>query len=337
MKLQKLHKDYAGTLKEGFDFLKSETSRIFWGSYKTKIVAFFALLGAYHFTKRLISVASFSSRLLFQRRLDLLQRYGQNSYVMITGAAQGIGKTWAKRFIEMGFNLVIIDIDDSKLRATEKELLELSPKAKIVTLVIDLSQIESHISRILTATENLDISILVNNAGLFRYGPFDSIDKNDMLQIARVNTIAPLLLTREFIGRLRNRSKRSAIINMSSLSGIYPPRYFAVYAGTKSFLRYFSFCIEQENRDKIDVLNVAPGFVATQMTKLTVSWKAITTEECVDGALRDLGRTSETMGSWKHAVFAKILGQKPSPLGDVLLNPIYMDLDALHHKSPKSE
>ena len=319
---------YFGYLKAGADFLVKESTRFTKSSYYSKIVTFFALLGAYHFTKSVISLGSFSLHLLFRRRMGLLERYGPNSYVLITGAAQGIGKAYATRFIQMGFNLVIIDKDIHTLKATEKELQQLSPTAKVISLVLDLSQIETNISTILSATEKLDISIVINDAGKVAFGPFEHINRAEMIQMTRVNVLAPLILTREFIGRLRNRSKRSAIITMSSFFGVYPSKHFAAYAATKAFLRFLSLSIEQENRDKIDCLVVTPGLVATQMTHLSPSWKTITPEECVDGVLRDLGRRNETMGNWKQVTAAGLLHQMPNVVTDTVIDLTYIDLQA---------
>jgi hypothetical protein len=56
------------------------------------------------------------------RRLDLAKRYGLGSWVFVTGAANGIGLEYCNKFAELGFNLIMVDIDQNALDKAKKHL-----------------------------------------------------------------------------------------------------------------------------------------------------------------------------------------------------------------------
>mmetsp|Transcript_6645 Transcript_6645/g.5753 ORF Transcript_6645/g.5753 Transcript_6645/m.5753 type:complete len:90 (+) Transcript_6645:61-330(+) len=65
-------------------------------------------------------------RIFLSPKIDILHRYGKNSFVFITGAANGIGKEYAKHFANTGFNLILIDKDKKGLKTTKEELENLN-------------------------------------------------------------------------------------------------------------------------------------------------------------------------------------------------------------------
>jgi len=80
---------------------------------------------------------------LIKKRTDLLEKYGEGSYVVITGSSDGIGLGYAKYLAEAGFNLVCISRSAEKLKEKEKEIREYAKQRKdlkIVNIVKDFSE-----------------------------------------------------------------------------------------------------------------------------------------------------------------------------------------------------
>ena len=81
-----------------------------------------------------------------------------------------------------------------------------------------------------------------------------------------MNIGSQILLTRHLIHQIRSRTKKGAIINLSSVTSLHPLPGFAIYGAAKCFNDYFSRAIGEEYKGELDVLSVQPGWVATPMT-----------------------------------------------------------------------
>lgn len=127
------------------------------------------ILGIYTMLNAVISVGFYVYKTYIRKPKDLKATYGQGSWVVITGPTAGIGEEFARQFSKNGFNLVLIGRSKEKLEETEKMLKEENPSKQfqIKSIQADLSQsIEPKFYEdIYKQVENLDISILVNNAG----------------------------------------------------------------------------------------------------------------------------------------------------------------------------
>jgi short-subunit dehydrogenase len=124
--------------------------------------------------------------------------------------------------------------------------------------------------------KDLDISILINNAGLNYRGEFNKVASAQLLEMTIVNTYPYVLLTKKLLDKLtkRDNAKRSALINVSSGLGMYPAPYDGVYSATKAFERFWSEALNFEAKYEklpLDVLTVHPGYVATNNARLETS------------------------------------------------------------------
>jgi short-subunit dehydrogenase len=96
----------------------------------------------------------------------------------------------------------------------------------------------------------LDVSLLVNSAGLYDVGLFENISEEAHLNEVNVNVIAPVRITRKFVPLLLDHTnkttKRCGIINISSFAGLIVCPTSAVYSATKAALYMFSRCLQAE-------------------------------------------------------------------------------------------
>lgn len=140
----------------------------------------------------------------------------------------------------------------------------------------------------LESVRDVDISILVNNVGMYLNNiSFETQTSTELLNMISMNIASQVLLTRHLITQIKNRKQKGAIISLSSVTSIKPLGGFAIYGAAKSFNDYFSQAIGEEYKGQIDLLSLKPGWVDTPMTS---SYKKkplqITPEECADGALK---------------------------------------------------
>lgn len=192
------------------------------------------------------------------------EKYGP--WALVTGASSGIGKQFAKQIAELGLNVVLIARSNQKLFLLEKEIMsEYDVKVKVI--VANLTT-EKDIDTVKNETSDLEIGLLVNNAGREDSNHFLKIPTEKHLQTIDLNIKAPLLLTHHFGEKMTER-KKGGIITMSSIVAFQGVPYIANYAGTKAYDLIFSEGIAAEfKKYNIDVLAVTPGFTKTNLASV---------------------------------------------------------------------
>ena len=221
---------------------------------------------------------------------------------LITGASTGIGAAFARKLAARGRNVLLVARSEDKLIALCNELGRLtSIRAQYVAL--DLQQPDAG-AQLFEETQKreLEIEMLINNAGFGSMGDFTKLDLDRELEIIQLNVRALVDLTHRFIGPMRER-KRGTIINVASTAGFQGVPYMATYAATKAFVLSFSEAIAEENRSHgIHVMALCPGVTETNFFEASKidrpPMRTIqTAEEVVDAALRGLARQKTVLVS----------------------------------------
>ena len=146
---------------------------------------------------------------------DLLNMAGKTA--IITGAANGIGKAIAKRFAEAGSNLILIDKDKEGLTALSDSFKENG--VKVDCFSFDLSRKES-IDEFWDKIEGSKVNILVNNAGVYPFKKFLSLDYSYLEKIMQINLYSILWMCQNMI---KKRGKKGGtIVNFGSIEAIMP-------------------------------------------------------------------------------------------------------------------
>ena len=109
------------------------------------------------------------------------------------------------------------------------------------------------------------MSILVNNVGLDAFDPLRNISSKQIADLVNVNVLTTTQMSALLLHQLRQRKKKSAIINVGSFAGVIPTYYWSVYGGTKAFVNCFSEVLNMEEPN-IDVMCLNPNEVQTNMT-----------------------------------------------------------------------
>ena len=214
---------------------------------------------------------------------------------LITGASSGIGAAFARKLAARGRNVLLVARSEDKLIALCNELGRLT-SIRAQYLAIDLQQPDAG-AQLLEETQKreLEIDMLINNAGFGSMGDFGKLDLNRELEMIELNVRALVDLTHRFIGPMRDR-KRGTIINVASTAAFQPVPYMATYAATKAFVLSFSEALWEENRlHGVHVMALCPGVTETNFFQASAidrpPMRTIqTAEEVVETALRALDR-----------------------------------------------
>ena len=167
------------------------------------------------------------------------------SYVVITGAAGGVGKAFAQECASRGWDLLITDIREDKLKPLS-EGLEREHNINVISMPCDLTNAEARenfweqINRL-----GLKFHMLVNVAGGDLEGMFNERSPKELTMMIRLNIEATVLMTRQVL-QYRDKTRVLRVINVSSLAGYYPMPVKAVYAASKRFILDFTLALNQE-------------------------------------------------------------------------------------------
>ena len=219
------------------------------------------------------------------------RKYGK--WTLITGASKGIGLEFSRQIAAQELNVVLVARSENSLLQLASSIESDYPvKTRIVTA--DLTEVDG-IARLLEATADLDIGLLVNNAGREDSGPFLRIPIDDSIKTIDLNIKVPLQLTRHFAAKMQARGKGGILI-MSSIVAFQGVPNIANYAASKAYDLVFAEGIAAELKvSNIDVLSVNPGFTQSELSPdinfdgLPV--KPMSADIVVRAALNDLGKS----------------------------------------------
>ena len=181
---------------------------------------------------------------------------------LITGASSGIGLELARLLAANGHRLIIVARDSERLK-TVAEQLESDHSVPVTWHAKDLSEPGAADELWATIDQSGDsVGILVNNAGIGLYGPFQDQSVDEARRMQMINVVALTTLTRLALpGMLARHSGR--ILNVASMVGYQPggPR-MAVYYATKSYVLSFSKGLARElDGSGVSVTALSPGLV----------------------------------------------------------------------------
>jgi len=184
---------------------------------------------------------------------------------VVTGASKGIGAAIAKAFAAEGASIVV-NYASSKAGADTVVAAIEAAGGKAVAVRGDVSKVAEAEGIIHAAIKNYGrLDILVNNSGVYEYGPIDAITSDQFHRIFDVNVLGLLLITQAAVKHL---GEGGSIINIGSgVSRITPPNS-AVYAGSKAAVDAITGVLSHElGPKKIRVNSVNPGMVETEGTQ----------------------------------------------------------------------
>jgi short-subunit dehydrogenase len=188
----------------------------------------------------------------------------KEKYALVTGASSGIGYELAKLFAEDGKNIVVVARNQDRLEKLKTEI-EKKSGAKVIVLVKDLSKPNAP-QEIFSELEkkNINVDVLVNNAGFPVHGKFAETDLKEELDMIQVNITSLTHFTKLFVKKMVE-NKSGWILNVSSTAGFAPFPLFSIYAATKAYVLSFSEAIANELQGTgVSVTCLCPGVTDTR-------------------------------------------------------------------------
>ncbi len=185
-------------------------------------------------------------------------------WVLITGASQGIGCEFARLFASTGWHLVLVARDEARLRQVADELTA-RHGITVKTLAKDLSRLAAA-QEIFDELQRaqIDISILINNAGFGYQGPFARLELQRHLDLVQVNITSLAQLTHLFVKPMLVRGN-GRILNVASTAAFLPGPYMGMYYASKAFVLSFSSALAEELAGSgVTVTALCPGITRSE-------------------------------------------------------------------------
>ena len=273
----------------------------------------------------------FLNRHFIMSELNLLERYGKNSYVMITGPSSGQGYHFTKEFAKRGFNLFLIG--SKRTTNVIKELNSLYPTIKIIFIEKDFRKAfePTFFNIIIDKIESINgnISILINNvAHRSAWAPYHTMPDKLINDTIVVGTIVQSRLTHIVIPYFIKRKENNAIINITAqcivptygfgeiLGSEISVPFLSVYEAANAFGYYQTNSLIKEYEKykyKIDFLNIMPGAVLTENTQyLKNTIFNIKVDRFVSNIMKLVGNVNGTSyGYWGHEFSILLINMFP--------------------------
>lgn len=248
------------------------------------------------------------------------------AYALVTGAASGMGRLYARRLACMGYNVIIVDINAERLAETGSLVREdvdamslpedVAARFSMIAIVQDLSlpdAADSVFSR--TEEEGCEVEVLVNNAGLMYCQGIAETSERMLSLIMAVHMTTPLMLCRKYVNGMKSRGC-GYILNISSLAAwmIWPG--IGMYGSTKRFVKDYSRELRIECCNTgVSVTNAYFGAVDTPLVPLKESLRRLAR------GLRVMIRPEKAVDKALKAMFRRRKGVMPG-----LLNKIFRPL-----------
>ncbi len=184
---------------------------------------------------------------------------------LVTGGSRGIGRAIATTLARAGADLVLsYRVREAEARETARAIEAVG--RRVVVVQADVARADDIDRLIATAQKQVgDVSVLVNNAGIIRPQPVESITAQDWHELIAANLTSVFLATQAVLPAMR-AARWGRIINLSSvaaqLGGVVGPHYAASKAGLHGLTHSYAALLAREG---ITVNTIAPALIATEM------------------------------------------------------------------------
>ncbi|AZV79041.1 SDR family oxidoreductase [Parasedimentitalea marina] len=182
---------------------------------------------------------------------------GQN--IVVTGATSGLGLALVERLLASGFQPVLTGRNGDKVARAAADLGVPGYQMDVA----DAGSIQRVSAQIIADLGPIDG--LINNAGIWLEGDFDTYSAEQIQRVIDTNTTGTILTTHAFLPEMLNR-RSGTIINTVSTGALYCRKLISVYSASKWAIRGFTGCMEVECAPKgVRVMGFYPGKIATSM------------------------------------------------------------------------
>jgi 3alpha(or 20beta)-hydroxysteroid dehydrogenase len=197
------------------------------------------------------------------KKLEELNMKLQNKVAIITGAAQGMGATHARKFVEEGAKVVITDIN---LEAAQKLADELGSNA--IALKLNVSKADNW-KEVVEKTEEKfgPVTVLVNNAGIGIFKPLEELTEEDFRLTFEIDELGVFLGMKTVVPSMK-KANGGSIVNISSVDGLVSAPTAIAYSASKHAVTGMTKGAAAElGQFGIRVNSVHPGVIESPMAE----------------------------------------------------------------------
>lgn len=190
----------------------------------------------------------------------------EGKIAIVTGAAQGIGRTIAESLAEGGADVAVADMDPGRAQDTADAVKKLGRRALIVKVnVAEWDGVKAMTDHVLQEWGQIDI--LVNNAGITRDGLLVRMKEEDWNLVLQVNLTGTFHCIKAVMQAM-TKQRYGRIVNIASIVGAMGNAGQANYAASKAAVIGLTKTVAREYASRSVTVNaVAPGFIDTAMTQ----------------------------------------------------------------------
>ena len=209
---------------------------------------------------------------------------------LVTGASSGIGRAFAYRLAELGYDLAVVARREHLLVQIKQELEE-RHSISVQVLPLDLT-LSSHRQKLYEQVPQVDL--LVNNAGIGWITPFVDMKVEEVRSILELNVVAVTEIAHFYLQTMVER-KRGEMVIVASTAAFQPIPYFAIYGATKGYDYLLGVALHAEYKPfGVHVLTLCPGPTYTEFGRghmdldKAIGRLGMTAEKVVEAALLGL-------------------------------------------------
>jgi uncharacterized protein len=192
-------------------------------------------------------------------------KYGP--WAIVTGGSAGIGKSYATELAGIGLNVALIGRNQVNLEKAKAEIIA-NHSVEVRIISADLNT-EEGIVRVIEQTSDLEVGLLINNAGNAFVHSFLGVAEDKLTSNLTLNLIAPLKLTHH-LGRKMEIRGGGGVIFLSSMAGYQGISKMSTYSAEKAFILTLGESLYFElKKQGIDVMVVSPGATDTDLGRNT--------------------------------------------------------------------
>lgn len=225
--------------------------------------------------------------------------------ILVTGAAQGIGRGIALRLAKEGADIALVDLKADKLADVAKEIEALGRKTTI--FAADISNRDEVFAAVNHAEKELGgFDVMINNAGIAQVKPLADVTPEDMDRIFKINVNGVMWGIQAASEKFKELGHKGKIINASSIAGHDGFAMLGVYSATKFAVRALTQAAAKEYASAgITVNAYCPGIVGTDMwveiderfAEITGAPKGETYKKYVDGIALGRAQTPDDVAA----------------------------------------
>lgn len=192
----------------------------------------------------------------------------KNTWVLVTGAASGIGLETAQAFARAGAHLVITDVNETALQALQRDIAQTGAQCLAYRLDVSDEAAVQTLAREVESRTAGALHVLVNNAGIAYLGDFLDTPTDIWRRILDVNVMGTVHLTQAFLPAMLAASGPRHVVNVASAAGISPAPNLSAYAASKHAVMGLNDTLSMELAGtNVSVTVVCPGVINTPIVR----------------------------------------------------------------------